>query len=166
MNYKCICSNKIKLEQWRRWRRRRRRLVVPETIRQKRRRTRTTTHLWSHVHDHLTKLLIIRRKSLRFFGEMGRMLLQDRELLRLGAQYQLWAPNGWDTTSRPQVLSHSVGESVHPISIWSTRWSCLHPWIRIEVRVGRWIVPVSLPQLAVICLLEIKIKTIKFNSRK
>jgi hypothetical protein len=154
MNYKCICSNKIKLEQWRRWRRRRRRrLVVPETIRQKRRRTRTTTHLWSHVHDHLTKLLIIRRKSLRFFGEMGRMLLQDRELLRLGAQYQLWAPNGWDTTSRPQVLGHSVGESVHPISIGLTRKSYLHPQIWIEILVGRRIVPVSLHQPIIICFL-------------
>jgi len=37
----------------------------------------------------------------------------------------------------PQVFSRSVGESIHLISIGSTRRSCLHPQIRIEARVGR-----------------------------
>jgi len=108
-----------------------RRLAVPETIRPKTEWTRTT-HLWSHVHDHLSELFIIRRESFIFFSEMGRMLLQ-RELPRLGTWYRLRAPSGWDTTGRPQVLGRSVKEFVHPISIGSTRWSCLHPQIRIEI---------------------------------
>jgi hypothetical protein len=83
------------------------------------------------------------------------MLLQGRELLRLGGPYRLQAPNVWDTTSHLQV-SRGVEEFVHLISIGSTRWSYLHPQIRIEIQVGRRIVPVSLPQSAVICLLEIK----------
>jgi len=71
----------IKLEQWRCWRRKRR-LVVPGTKWQKRRHTHTT-HLWSHVHDYLAELFIIRRELLVFFGEMSHVL---------------GAPNGWDTT--------------------------------------------------------------------
>jgi len=141
-----------------------RRLAVPRTIRPKTEWTRTT-HLWSHVHDHLSELFIIRRESFIFFSEMGRMLLQG-ELPRLGTWYRLRAPSGWDTTGRPQVLGRSVKEFVHPISIGSTRWSCLHPQIRIEIRVGRRIIPISFPQPAVICLLEIKTKITQFNSRK
>jgi hypothetical protein len=72
------------------------------------------------------------------------------KLLRLGARYRLEAPNGRDTKVRSQVLGRSVGESVHPIFI----------------RVGRKIVPIYLPQLAIICLLKIKKEIIKFNSRK
>jgi hypothetical protein len=52
----------------------------------------------------------------------------------------------------PQVLNSSVGKSIHPIFIRSTRRFCLHP----QIRVGRRIVPVSLSQPAVICLLEIR----------
>ena len=85
-----------------------------------------TTHSWSHIHDHLVELFIIRQESLIFFGEMSRVLLEGHELLRLSARYWLGAPNGWDTTSRPQILSLSVRESVHSISIGSTRRSCLH----------------------------------------
>jgi len=59
-----------------------------------------------------------------------------------------------------QVLGHSVEESIHLISIGSTKRSCLHPQIQIEIQVGRRIVPVSLPQPVVICLLEIKTKII------
>jgi len=47
-----------------------------------------------------------------------------------------------------------------------TRRFCLHPQIQIEIWVGRRIVPVSLPQSAIICLLKIKKKIIIFNSRK
>ena len=86
---------------------------------------------------------------------MGCMLLQGRELLRLGGRYRLQAPNGWDTTGHLQV-GRGVGEFAHLISIGSTRWSYLHPQIWIEIQVGRRIVPVSLPQSAIICLLEIK----------
>jgi hypothetical protein len=68
----------------------------------------------------------------------------------------LGAPNGWDTTGRLQIIGCSVGESVHLISIGSTKRFCLHPQIRIEIRVGRRIVPISLPQLAIICLLKNK----------
>jgi hypothetical protein len=99
------------------------------------------------------------------FGEMSHVLLQGHDLLRLGTQYRLRAPNGWDNTVRPQVLDYSVGESVHLISIRSTWWSCLHPQIRIEIRAGRRIVPISLPQPIVICWLKIKTKISKFNSR-
>jgi len=88
----------IKLEQWRCWRRRRR-LVVPGTKWQKRRHTHTT-HLWSHVHDYLAELFIIRRELLVFFGEMSHVLIQGHKLLRLGVRYRLGAPNGWDTTGR------------------------------------------------------------------
>jgi hypothetical protein len=59
-----------------------------------------TTHLWSHIYNHSTEFFNIRRDSFIFFNEMGRMLLQGRELLRLGTRYWLWAPNNWDTTSR------------------------------------------------------------------
>jgi hypothetical protein len=126
IHYKFICSNKIKLEQWRDWRRRR--IVVPGTIWSIRGRTRTN-HLWSYIHDHLVKFFIIRRESFIFFSEMDHMLLQGRELLRLGAQYQLRALNNWDTTGRSHVLSRGVGKSVHSISIGSTRRSCYHPQI-------------------------------------
>ena len=70
---------------------RRRRLVVPRTIRPKKGRTRTT-HLWSHVHDHLAELFIISRESLIFFSEMSRVLLQGHKLLRLGPWYRLELP--------------------------------------------------------------------------
>ena len=115
--YLNIHYKKIKLEQWRSWRRRWWwRLVVPGTKRPKRRRT-CITHVWSNVHDHLTELVIICRESLVFFYEMSRVLLQGNKLLRLGAQYWLEAPNGWDTIGRPQVLGRSVGETVHLICI-------------------------------------------------
>ena len=85
------------------------------------------THMWSNIHDHLAELFIIRRESLVFFGEMSHILLQGHELRRLGARYWLGAPNGWDTTGRPQVLDRNVGDPIHPIFIGSTRWSYLHP---------------------------------------
>jgi hypothetical protein len=114
----------------------------------------------------LTELFIIRWELLIFFGEMSRMLLQGHKLLRLGARYWLRAPNDWDTMGHPQVLDRSVAEYVHPISIRYTRWSCLHLRIWVKIWLGRRIVLVSLPQLVVICLLEIKTKNIKWNSRK
>jgi len=72
-----------------------------------------------------------------------------------GWSISIASSNGWDTMGHLQV-GRGVGEFVHLISIGSTRWSCLHPQIQIEIQVGRRIVPVSLPQSAVICLLEIK----------
>jgi hypothetical protein len=42
-------------------------------------------------------------------------LFQGHDLFRLDARYWLGAPNGWDTTARPQVIGRSVGEPVHPI---------------------------------------------------
>ena len=131
------------------------RLVVPGTIGLKRGRTRTT-HIWSHIHVHSAEFFIIRRESFIFFSEMGCMFLQGHKLLKLGARYQLRAPNGWDTMSHLQVLGYSVGESIHSISIRSTRRSCIHPQIRIKILEGRRIVHISLPQLDVICLLKIK----------
>jgi hypothetical protein len=148
-------QNKIKLEQWQSWRKR---LVVLGTKQPKRWRT-WITHLWSNVHDHLTELFIIRRESLV-------LLFQGHELLRLGARYWWGAPNGWDTTGRPQVLGHSIGEPVHPIFIESTRRSYLHSQIRIEIQMGRRMVPISLPQPTIIGLLKIKKEIIIFNSRK
>jgi hypothetical protein len=71
-----------------------------------------TTHMRSNVYDHLAELFIIRRELVIFFGEMRRMLLQDHELLRLGARYRLWAPNGSDTTGHPPV-SAVVLESLY-----------------------------------------------------
>jgi len=160
-------QKKNKLEQWRSGRRRRRwwRLVVFGTKQPKRRRT-CIIHLWCNFHDHLAELFIIRRELLVFFGVMSRVLLQGHDLLRLGARYWLGAPNGWDTTSRPQVLGRNVGEPVHLIFIKSIRQSYLHPQIRIEIRMGQRIVPTSLPQPAIIDLLKIKIQIIIFNSRK
>jgi len=158
-------------------------LVVPRTIRPKMERTCITT-LWCHVHDHLAKLFIIRRELLVFlgkmsrvlfiirqsllvfFGEMSNVLLQGHELLRLGARYWLGAPNSWHTTGRPQVLGRSVGDPVHPIFIGSIRRSYLHPQIWIEIRMGRRIVPISLPQPAIISLLKMKKEIIIFNSIK
>jgi hypothetical protein len=78
------------------------------------------------------------RESLILFGEMSHLLLQGH------------------TAGRPQVLGCRVGVFVHPISIGSTRRSCLYPQIRIETRVSRRIVLVSLSQPAIICLLKIK----------
>ena len=100
------------------------------------------------------------------FGELSHVLLQGHELLRLGARYWLEAPNGWDTTGCPQVLGHSVGEPVHLIFIGSTGRSNLHPQIRIETQMGRRIVPMSLPQPAIIGLLKMKKVIIIFNSIK
>jgi hypothetical protein len=124
------------------------------------------TTLWCHVHDHLAKLFIIHRELLVFFSEMSRVLLQGHKLLRLGARYWLGAPNGWDTMGRPQVLCRSVGEPVHQIFIGSIGWSYLHPQIRIEIRMGWRIVPISLPQPAIIGLLKMKKEIIIFNSIK
>jgi len=182
----CFQKN-IKLAQWRSWRRRRRRrLVVPETIRPKKGRTCITT-LWCQVHDHLAKLFIIRQELLVFlgemshvsrvllvicqlllvfFGEMNHVLLQGQKPLSLGARYWLRALNGWDTTGRSQVLDRSVGEPVHLIFIRSTGRSYLHPQILIEIRMGRRIVPISLPQPAIISLLKIEKEIIIFNSIK
>ena len=101
-----------------------------------------------------------------FFGELSHVLLQGHELLRQGAQYWLGSPNGWDTTGRPQVLGRSVGEPVHPIFIGSIGLSNLHPQIQIEFRMGQRIVPISLPQSAIIGLLKMKKVIIIFNSLK
>jgi len=83
------------------------------------------------------------------------LLFQRNELLRLGVWYWWRASNSWDTTSRTQVFSRSVGEPVDSIFIESTRQSLLHPQIWIEIWMGRWIVPISLPQPAIIGLLKI-----------
>ena len=82
------------------------------------------------------------------------LLFQGHELLRLGAWYWWRAPNGWDTTGRPQVFGRSVGEPINPIFIGSIRRSYLHPQIRIEIWMGRRIVPISLPQPAIILLFQ------------
>jgi len=86
------------------------------------------------------------------------LLFQGSELLRLGARYWWRAPNGWDTTSQMQVFSCSVGEPVDPIFIGSTRLSHLHPQIWIKIWMGRRIVPISLPQPAIIGLLKVFFK--------
>ena len=65
----------------------------------------------------------------RILGEISRVLFQGHDTLRLGARYWFWAPNGWDTMGRPQVLGRSVEEPVHPIVIGSTGRSDLHPQI-------------------------------------
>jgi hypothetical protein len=84
----------------------------------------------------------------------------------LGARYWLGAPNGWNTTGHSQVLGRSIGEPVNSIFIGSTRRSNLHPQIRIEFWMGQRIVPISLPQPAIIGLLKIKKVIIIFNSIK
>jgi len=70
------------------------------------------------------------------------------------ARYWWRAPNGWDTMSWTQVFSRSVREPVDLIFIGSTRRSHLHPQIWIEIWMGRRIVPISLPQPAIIDLLN------------
>jgi len=55
----------------------------------------------------------------------------------------------------PQTGCPILMESVDPIFIGSTRWSNLHPQIWIEIWMGRRIVLISLPQLAIIGLLKI-----------
>jgi hypothetical protein len=104
--------------------------------------------LWSHLHDYLTELVIIR-------WELLILLFQCNELLRLGVWYWWRASNSWDTTSQTQVFSRSVGEPVDPIFIGSTRRSRLHPQIWIKIWMGRRIVPISLPQSAIIGFLKI-----------
>jgi hypothetical protein len=108
----------------------------------------------------LMELIIIRQESFI-------LLFQGHKLLKLGARYWWRAPNGWDTTGRPQVFGRSVGEPVDPIFIESTRWSYLNPQIQIEIRMGRRIVSISLPQPAIIGLMKFFFfKIIIFNSRK
>ena len=63
--------------------------------------------------------------------------------------------NGWDTTGQQQVFGRSVGEAIDLIFIGSTKRSDLHPQIWIKIRMGRRIVPISLPQLAIYRSLEI-----------
>jgi hypothetical protein len=121
-------------------------VVVLGTVRPKRGCTCIITHPGSNVHDHLMELFIIHRESFI-------LLFQGHELLRLCARYWWRASNGWDTTGRPQVFGRSVGEPIDPIFIGSTRWSYLHPQIRIKIQMGRKIVPISLPQPAIIGLL-------------
>jgi len=55
---------------------------------------------------------------------------------------------------QPQVFGRSVEEPVDPIFIGSTRRSYLHPQIHIEIWMDQKIVPISLPQLAIIDLLK------------
>ena len=95
----------------------------------------------------MTELIIIRRESFI-------LLFQGHELLKLGVGYWWRAPNGWNTTGRPQVFGRSVGEPVYLIFIGSTRWSYLHPQIWIEIRISLRIVPISLSQPAIIGLLN------------
>jgi hypothetical protein len=63
-----------------------------------------------------------------------------------------------------QELGCSVRETVHPISIGSTKQYYLQPQIRIEIRMGRRIVNVSLFQHDVICILEKKSQQIHKNN--
>ena len=56
---------------------------------------------------------------------------------------------------QPQVFNHNVGEPIDPIFIGSTSRSYIHPQIQIEIRMGRRIVPLSLPQPAIIGLLNV-----------
>jgi hypothetical protein len=100
------------------------------------------------------------------FSEMSRVLFQGHDLLRLGARYWLGAPNGWDTMGYLQVIGISVGEPVHSIFIESTRRSNLHPQIRIKIQMDWRIVPISLPQLAIISLLKMKKEINIFKSIK
>jgi len=134
----------------------------PRTKWPKRRRI-CITHLWSNVHDHLAELFIIRWESLVLLLQGHELLRLDArivvarpKLLRLDARYWLRAPNGWDTTGHLQVIGRSVGEPEHQIFIGSTRWSYLHPQIRIEIRMGRMIIPISLPQPTIIGILKMK----------
>ena len=83
-----------------------------------------------------------------------------------GAWYWWRAPNGWDTTGRLQVFSRSVGEPLDLIFIGSTRRSYLHPQIRIEIRMGRRIAPISLPQPAIIGLLKFFLKNHHIQFKK
>jgi hypothetical protein len=134
-------------------------MVVPGTVRPKRSCTCIISHPWSNLHDHLTELIIIRR-------ELFILLFQGHELLRLCARYWWRALNGWDTTSRPQVFGHSVGEPVDPIFFRSTRRSHLHSQIRIEIRMDRRIVLISLPQPAIIGLLKFFLKNSHIQFKK
>jgi len=55
---------------------------------------------------------------------------------------------------QPQVFNRNVGEPVDPIFIDSTSRSYIYPQIQIKIRMGRRIVPISLPQPAIIGLLN------------
>jgi hypothetical protein len=55
-------------------------------------------------------------------------------------------------------FTRSVEEPVDLIFSGSTKRSHLHPQIQIEIRMGQRIVPISLPQPAIIGLLEINKK--------
>jgi hypothetical protein len=125
-------------------------LVVPGTKRPKRWRT-WITHLWSNVHNpsRVTHIVVSRPWT----PQTGCLILMG--------SFQRLRHDG-----PPQVLGHSIGELVHPIFIGSTRRSYLHPQIRIEIRMGRKIVPISLLQPTIIGLLKIKKEIIIFNSRK
>jgi hypothetical protein len=81
----------------------------------------------------------------------------------MSARDRLRASNGQNTTGCPQVLDRSVTESIHLIFIGPTRRSCLQPQIRIEIQMGRRIVPISLLKVTVICIIERKNKLIKLN---
>ena len=63
-----------------------------------------------------------------------------------------------ETLQATQVFGRCVGEPVDPIFIESTRRSYLHPQIWIEFRMDRRIVPISLPQPAIIGLLKFFLK--------
>jgi hypothetical protein len=142
-----------------RWRRRR--LVVLWAIWPKRDRT-STTHLWSHVHYHLAKLFIIHRESLIFFGEMGHMLLQGRKLLDWVLDIDCKLP----TIETLRAIRKFLAVVLESSYTWFLLGPLDDPASICKFKSKSRIIPVSLPQPAVICLLEIKIKIIKFNSRK
>jgi hypothetical protein len=64
---------------------------------------------------------------------------------------------------RPQVFRCSVGELVDLIFFGSTKRSHLHPQIWIEIRIGRRIVPISLPQPTIIGLLNFFLKKSSYS---
>jgi len=76
----------------------------------------------------------------------------------------LWAPSSWEIMGCLQELGCSVRETVHPISIGSTKQYYLQQQIRIEIWMGWRIVTVSLFQPDVICILEKKSQQIHKNN--
>ena len=71
-----------------------------------------------------------------------------------------------ETLRANRKFSAVVLESPYTRFLSGLRLSYLHPQIRIEIRIGRMIVPISFPQPTIIGLLKMKKVIIIFNSIK
>ena len=115
------------------------------------------THLWFHLYYQSAEFNRLSTKSCIISNKIGcPSLYSSVELWSLSAQNWLRASNGWYILSRSQVLDRivNVKETVYRIFIESTRRFFLQSQIQIKIQMGWKVIPLSLLQLSIICILK------------